>query len=67
MWMHERALKFEVNMTIRKLETMSDWLSVSTDMKINELMHYLNTLKSQLENMAECTEPFTLMLYSIDG
>jgi hypothetical protein len=40
-------------MTIRKLETMSDWLSVSTDMKISELMHYLITLKSQLENMAE--------------
>ena len=40
-------------MTIRKLETTSDWLSVGTDTKINELMHYLNTLKSQLENMAE--------------
>lgn len=36
---------------VRVLETMSDWLSVGTDIKIDELTHYLNTLKNQLENM----------------
>lgn len=36
---------------VRVLETMSDWLSVGTDIKIDELRDYLNTLKIQLENM----------------
>lgn len=35
------------------LETFSDWLSVGTDIKINELRDYLNTLNKQLAFMAE--------------
>lgn len=35
------------------LETVSDWLSVSTDIKINELRDYLSTLNKQLAFMAE--------------
>lgn len=38
---------------VRVLETMSDWLSVGTDIKIDELRNYLNTLKNQLENMVD--------------
>lgn len=32
---------------------MSDWLSVGTDIKINQLRDYLNTLKTQLDYMAD--------------
>ena len=36
-----------------KLETMTDWLSVGTDINIEQLRHYLDTLKEQLEFMAD--------------
>ena len=32
---------------------MTDWLSVGTDIKIEELRHYLDTLKKELESMAD--------------
>ena len=35
------------------LEMFSDWLSAITDIKINELRDYLNTLNKQLAFMAE--------------
>ena len=38
---------------VRVLETFSDWLSLSTDIKINELRDYLDTLNKQLAFMAE--------------
>ena len=38
---------------IRTLKTKSDWLSVSTDIKIDELRNYLNTLRKQLESMTD--------------
>jgi len=38
---------------VRVLETFSDWLSVRTDIKINELRDYLDTLNKQLAFMAE--------------
>ncbi|MCK4830566.1 hypothetical protein KA005_83405 [bacterium] len=40
-------------MAIRKLETMSGWISVGTKFKIEELKHYINTLKKQLDNMMD--------------
>ncbi len=38
---------------VHVLETMSDWLSVGTDIKINQLRDYLSTLKTQLDYMAD--------------
>lgn len=38
---------------MKRLESMTDWLSVGTDIKINELRDYLNTFNKQLEPMAD--------------
>lgn len=36
-----------------RLETATDWFSIGTDIKIDELRHYLDTLKKELESMAD--------------
>jgi len=38
---------------VRKLETRTDWLHVSTERKIRELRNYLNTLIKQLDDMSD--------------